>query len=185
MNLETTAWILSIGGAVAFVAAGYLVGRVAARPRALAMAGGPDVRSVPALSALGRGPAAPSRRRDGTYREDRLVASLARLDPGDGSIDQIVLVDEQGLPCASTDDRLDADQLAAVGAQALGLLARVGETLARSRAVGIDLEDGRVLDVRPFGVDDATYYAVSVGRRRVDATLFETVADELRRVLGH
>ncbi len=112
------------------------------------------------------------------------MEALARLDPNDGSIDQIVLVDEQGLPCAATDDALDAEQLAAVGAHALGLIVRVGETVARSRAVAIDLDDGRVLDVRPFSVGDATFYAVSVGARRVDGARFDEVAEDLRRILG-
>ncbi|MFO0750319.1 MAG: hypothetical protein U1F43_32310 [Myxococcota bacterium] len=186
------AWLVSGGGAIAFLGGGYLLGR------SRSSVASPPTPPAPLVSAPAPRSDAPPRERPttrpsprpavasrpGATRDEQLVQVMRALDPLGSDLSSIVLVDASGLPLASTDERVDPTEVAAIAAQALGLLTRVGELVAPARGLSLDLDGGRVLDIRPIAPGEQPYLLVSAGARRPDDTRFRDVASRLTALLA-
>ncbi|MCB9734943.1 MAG: hypothetical protein H6745_20340 [Deltaproteobacteria bacterium] len=177
MSTLALGWIVSIVGAAAFAALGFVLGRRRASG---------EVTDVVAEGVAGEGAAAMKvavsvprsgrfRRPGGgaTSREEQLTALLAELAPARGGA---VLADSEGLAMASAGES-DPDGIAAIAGMANILFARVDELLHGGRAVRADLRlsDGRTLQLRPVGEGDDASVVLVVGDAAPDDARFAPV----------
>lgn len=115
------------------------------------------------------------------FREHRLARALGRLDAADAPVELALLVDSDGLLVAAGDGR-DHDETAGAAAVALAYAQRLGGLHGHLQALTLELERGRVLEVRPVGLLGAL--VVTLAARPIEAARFERVARELRLCLA-
>ena len=198
MSIQLTAWILSLVGAVAFAALGYVLGARRSREAAgaevamgaaLEPGGEPSDRTAVAARGVGssRGPGAPrggaGGPRPGLSREEALSRWLAEL--GDAPGDAAVLADAGGLALAAS-GAADHEGLAALAGNSALLFGRAEELLGGAEVVRSDLRlsDGRFVQVRPVGAGEDAMAVVFVGARAPGDAEFERVRGLIEGLVG-
>ncbi|PIE17371.1 MAG: hypothetical protein CSA66_05955 [Proteobacteria bacterium] len=219
MSVETAAWIVSVGGALAFLAGGYIMGRLGARRQIAAVGADLGVTAapeptLPPAPEPAQPPApepaaaeeAPSHATvllevmsdddmhtgDDTttlapavsgFREENLSQLLGGLD-ADGSL-VAVLGDDRGLPLAVWGPDSDANILAAVGAHAAILSARLADVAPDAPADRLDIRlgDGRTFQARPLSGSGQTFFVISLGETVPGDDRFAAVKAQLAQTL--